>query len=81
MAARTPDAQVPDNWKQPGPDLLARAKHKALRALKQTGINPAPERLAWFYDINGNYAGASFAELWPIDPWALTATDLHATML
>jgi hypothetical protein len=57
------------------------AKHRALQALKQTGINPAPKRLTWFYDTNGNYAGASFAELRPIDPWDLTATDLHATML
>jgi Family of unknown function (DUF6308) len=79
--ARKPGAQIPDNWKQPDPDLLATAKHKALRALRQTGINPAPERLAWFYDINGNYAGATFADLRPNDPWDLTATDLHATML
>jgi hypothetical protein len=74
----TPAAQVPDGWKQPEPDLPAMAKEKALKALKQTGTDPAQERLAWFYDTHGDYAGATFAQLQPIDPWNLTSTDLHA---
>jgi hypothetical protein len=76
-----PSAQAPESWKRPDPDLLATAKQRALLALKTTGTSPAQQRLAWFYDSNGNYAGASFADLRPIDPWDLTATDLHATML
>lgn len=79
--ARQPTAQVPNGWSRPDPDLITAAKVKALLALERTGTNPAPERLAWFYDTNGNYAGSSFASLQPSDPWDLTATDLYATTL
>lgn len=79
--ARNQTANVPVGWKQPGAEILVAAKRRALQALAHAGDDRAPERLGWFYDIDGNYAGASFTELRPIDPWDLTATDLHATTL
>jgi Family of unknown function (DUF6308) len=41
---------------------------------------PSLDRLA-FYDTDGDYAGASFAQLGPIDPMDITPTDLLATTL
>ena len=41
--------------------------------------HPVQERLAAYYDTNGEYAGATFAMLGPITPDLLTVVDLHAT--
>jgi hypothetical protein len=45
------------------------------------GLQPASARLARFYDVAGDYAGASLAELRPIDPLDFTPSDILATTL
>ena len=72
------DAMIPDGWQPPPPDLAADAKQKAMEALRSDGPHAAQHRLARFYDTNGDYAGASFAQLGPID---ITPADLLATTL
>ena len=63
---------VPDGWQPPPPDLVVDAKHKAMEALRTDGPHAAQDRLARFYDTGGDYAGASFAQLGPIDPMDIT---------
>ena len=72
---------APDGWRQPPIDLLVHAKAKALEALHSEGVNPVQGRLACFYDVLGDYAGATFAQLQPADPLDITASDLLATTL
>lgn len=72
---------VPDGWEHPPPELLAQAKDKTMEALQSGGSHPAPDRLARFYDTTGDYAGASFAQLQPIDPLDFTPSDVLATTL
>ena len=75
------DALVPDGWQLTPPDLTAAAKQKAMEALRIDGAHAAQHRLARFYDADGDYAGASFAQLEPIDTNDITPADLLATML
>jgi hypothetical protein len=52
-----------------------------MEALRADGAHAAQHRLARFYDTDGDYAGASFAQLSPIDTNDITSTDLLATTL
>lgn len=52
-----------------------------MEALRGDGLRSAPDRLARFYDTDSDYAGASFAQLPPIDPMDITASDVLATTL
>jgi hypothetical protein len=72
---------IPDGWQPPPPDLAADAKQKAMETLRSDGPHAAQHRLARFYDTDGDYAGASFAQLGPIDPIDITPADLLATTL
>jgi Family of unknown function (DUF6308) len=76
-----PERPIPQGWAQPPPELYGLAKHKALQAMRIGGLYPAPARLARFYDVAGDYAGASLAELRPIDPLDFTPSDILATTL
>jgi hypothetical protein len=76
-----PKTSVPDGWQLPPPDLLVHAKDRAMRALQGDGLHPAQDRLARFYDTDGDYAGASFVQLQPIDPMNIGASDVLATTL
>jgi len=49
--------------------------------LRTHGSLAVQDRLARFYDTDGDYAGASFAQLGPIDPMDITPADLLATTL
>ena len=77
----SPWKQVPDGWESIPAGALAHAKTHALIALDTGGDRPVGTRLVEYYDRDGNYAGATFAELGPNDPDDLTATDLHAVSL
>jgi Family of unknown function (DUF6308) len=72
---------IPEGWKPLQSGLLADAKEKALEALQGDGLHPVQDRLACFYDTEGGYAGASFAQLQPVDPMDITASDILATTL
>lgn len=74
-------AQVPTDWPTVSNHVLNHAKQQALAALASTGLRPARDRLIDYYDIDGNYVGASFSELMPNDWHDITAADLHATRL
>jgi Family of unknown function (DUF6308) len=52
-----------------------------MEALRTDGPHAAQHRLARFYDTDGDFAGASFAELGPIDPIDITPANLLATTL
>ncbi|WNB86441.1 DUF6308 family protein [Cellulomonas sp. ATA003] len=77
----TPWLQVPNGWDAPSQVLLEHAHRRALTALALDGPAPAHHRLRAFYDVDGNYAGSTFAQLEPVHPDDITATDLHATSL
>lgn len=62
-------------------ETIAGAKRQALLGLSTEGPVPVGERLAAYYDIDGNYVGATFSELAPNEWLDLTAADLHATSL
>lgn len=80
-SAERAGTSVPEGW-APVPDgALARAKAQTLAALAPDGPRPVGPRLAAYYALDGDYAGASFAQLFPNDPFDLTATDLHAVSL
>jgi hypothetical protein len=72
---------IPEGWEPLQSGLLAYAKEKALEALRGGGPHPVQDRLACFYDTEGGYAGASFAQLQPVDPMDITASDVLATTL
>jgi Family of unknown function (DUF6308) len=72
---------IPDGWQPPPHGLAAHAKQKAAEALRIDGAHDAQHRLARFYDTDGDYAGASFAQLGPTDTNDITAADLLATTL
>lgn len=73
--------KVPDGWQPPPAGLVVDAKHKTLEALRTDGPHAAQDRLARFYDTSGDYAGATFAQLGPIDPLDITPADVFATTL
>lgn len=79
--AEQPWTQIPDGWKPLDATLLEHARDRALQALSLDGPRPAHHRLRTFYDTDSDYAGATFAQLQPLEPADLTATDLHATTL
>lgn len=68
-------------WQPPPPGLMADAKQQVMKALRTDGPHGVQDRLTSFYDTDGDYAGASFAQLAPIDPLDITSTDLLATTL
>ena len=70
------------NLPVPGDALLENAVQVSLLALSEDGKYPASARLAAYYRPDGNYAGASFAEMDPGDADDVGTSDLHAlTML
>lgn len=73
--------EAPEDWARPSDADITLAVEATLTALSLDTDRPAHERLARFYDRSGNYAGASFTELGPLDPADITASDLHATTL
>lgn len=74
-------AELPIDWPAVPADVHQQAKTRALAALAFDGLRGVQHRLAAFYDVEGNYAGASFAYLEPNELPDITATDLHATSL
>lgn len=72
---------VPAEWTELTDALRDQVKTRALEALTIQGPRAAQARLVEFYDVDGEYAGESFASLQPIEPDTITATDLHATQL
>jgi len=73
--------QVPDDWTTLTDETLRWAIARAGEALDVVGADPVGSRLADYYDRAGNFAGATFAELLPVDPTDITATDLQAVSL
>ena len=73
--------EIPRGWDELPPQLRDAVSVKALKALRLDGVRPAQDRLRFYYDVDGDYAGASFALLAPIEPDNINATDLHATRL
>jgi Family of unknown function (DUF6308) len=73
--------EVPTGWAELPAELREQVRDQALRALRLDGDRPAQDRLRFYYDVDGDYAGASFALLTPIEPNNINATDLHATRL
>lgn len=73
--------QIPPGWTNPTDEDLHRAKEATLLALSGDSERPVVPRLAGYYDRSGDFAGASFVTLSPVDPWDVTAADLHAVSL
>ncbi|WP_130014793.1 DUF6308 family protein [Serinicoccus sediminis] len=73
--------QTPEHWAPVPVDALRRAIAQAGEALDVVGEDPVGRRLASYYDRADNFAGATFADLPPLEPLDITATDLHAVSL
>ena len=73
--------EIPTEWPVLREELREQVREQALKALRLDGERPAQDRLRFYYDVDGDYAGASFAQLAPIEPDNINATDLHATRL
>jgi len=72
---------APDDWPELDPGVRERAIAQALEALSGESHSGPVRRLVAYYAVDGDYAGASFATLPPVEPQTITATDLHATSL
>ena len=68
-------------WDAPRPERLIEARAAAIEALRDSGLRPVAKRLAEYYSIEGNFIGATFVELQPIDPFAITPSDILAVRL
>src|SRR5690606_35739353 len=68
----------PADWPTVPVETLATAKERALVALRAP---ETPKHLADYYDVDGNYVGASFTSLYPNELNEITPTDLFATSL
>ena len=71
-------SQIPATWSAVSAEQLQQAKMRTLVALDLGGPHPVAKRLANYYDVDMDYAGATFVTLGPIDSDDVTATDLHA---
>ena len=69
---------VPDGWLAASDARLNRGVEVAGEVLHDPGVVDA---LAQYYDRSGNYAGATFLDLGPQDPYAVTSGDLLALTL
>src|SRR4051812_14756910 len=69
---------VPDGWEVASDDQLRRTADIAVTVLERPG---AVDDVATYYDRESNYAGATFLDLDPSDPYAITCGDLLATTL
>lgn len=69
------------SWESVPPDMTVHARQAALTALSPHSDRPVGRRLAVFYDIATEYAGASFTGLDRGDPDRVTALDVYATTL
>lgn len=68
-------------WPTVAADTIAYAKKQSLVALANDGPIPVGERLAAYYDVDGDYVGASFAKLAPNEWHDVTGTDVLAVLL
>ena len=69
---------VPDGWEVAGPGRLARGVDIALSVLDHAGV---VDDVAAYYQRESNYAGATYLDLGPSDPYAITSGDLLAVTL
>lgn len=72
---------LPEPWNYPSQETVDRALDQTLRALSGHGHRPLDDRLRSYYAVGGDYAGADFLEIEPIEPGTITASDLFATSL
>lgn len=66
---------IPEQWPEPEADLLDAARSAVWASLQSP---MAVERLTTYFDPGGNYAGGTFLDVGPIDPYDLTASDFLA---
>ncbi|QKE84403.1 DUF6308 family protein [Arthrobacter sp. NEB 688] len=69
---------VPDGWKAATDDQLSRGLDTALAVLHGSRV---VDDVALHYDRSSNYAGATFLDLDPVDPYAITSGDLLSLTL
>ena len=69
---------VPDGWEVAAPDRLARGVDIAKSVLDRPGV---VDDVAAYYQRESNYAGATFLDVDPSDPYAVTSGDLLAITL
>jgi hypothetical protein len=70
-------AEVPDSWPS-AEHYIAVAESKVAEALNHPD---AAARLARYYARGGDYAGRTFLDVGPIDPYSFTSADLLALTL
>lgn len=77
---------TPPGWETVSDEVVEYARTVTLEALDWTeaggrDVAPASERLAAYYDPQGNYAGSTYLGVAPNDPHVFTAADLFAVTL
>ncbi len=70
--------EVPDGWEAATEERLARGVEITKTVLADSGV---VDDLARYYDRDSNYAGATFLDVDPVDPYAVTSGDLLALTL
>ena len=70
--------EIPDGWQAATPEQLDTGLRRTLDALAGDAV---VEDVARYYDRESNYAGATFLDLDPVDPYAVTSGDLLAITL
>jgi len=76
-----PSDHIPADWARPTPARVEKAAAFAMLALASDSPWPVQDRLRSYYRRDGNYAGASFAEMQPNPVRDVVAADLHAVTL
>ncbi|MGG5257522.1 DUF6308 family protein [Phycicoccus avicenniae] len=69
---------VPDHWKAATGAQLERGLGTALSVLHDARV---VDNVALHYDRDSNYAGATFLDIDPVDPYAITSGDLLSLTL
>ncbi len=80
-AQQSSERDEPAVWRSPAKEVIDNALARVVTALATDGERPVQERLACYYDVDLDYAGASFAVLPPLVDDDITVSDLHATTL
>lgn len=72
---------LPDGWNCPTPETAEVALQQTRQALRNDSDRPLVKRLRQYYRLDGDFAGAAFLDLTPIDHNIMTPSDLLAVTL
>ncbi|RPF29010.1 DUF6308 family protein [Georgenia muralis] len=81
MTIDAPWVKAPATWPAVSTVVIGHARRQALIALSDDGPIPVGERLAAYYDVDGDHVGATFATMPPNDWHDITGADVLSVIL